>query len=244
MSVDLERQLAAYGEHLEMLAIAAAPDTEIPTPVSGRRTYWRGIAVAVAAAVVVFLVVGSIALLSPFSEEEADTVIEPATSSTVPGTTVPVVPIPDTLTPSTVPGTTVPVAPIPDLSASGLLASSFINEVRDLALAPDGTIWVATAWWRGPVGYRGFGSCGLRRSKMACRQPESDGSLWPRTEPCGPSAMAGLRTTTRRGSRWRSVRRAARVAADTTGGVWAVGGDVLIHLDRNSREQISIPEQS
>ena len=79
MSVDLELQLAAYGEHLEMLAIAAAPDTEIPTPVSGRRTYWRGVAVAVAAAVIVFLVVGSIALLSPLSEEEPDTVIEPPT---------------------------------------------------------------------------------------------------------------------------------------------------------------------
>ena len=242
MSVDLERQLAAYGEHLEMLAVAAAPDTETPTPVSERRTYWRGVAVAVAAAVVVFLVVGSIALLFPFSGDEADTVIEPSTSSTVPGTTVPVVPIPDVPTPSTVPGTTVPVAPIPDLSASGLLASSFINEVWDLAMAPDGTVWVATrggvVQWDAGSSVRavygeadGLPAAGVERIVVA-----TDGTVWA----IGWGWIAYYDET------WQLIEINAgelpgELTADSTGGVWAVGGEVLFYLDRNSAEQISIP---
>ena len=242
MSVDLERQLAAYGEHLEMLAISATPDTATPTPVSGRSRYWRGIAVAVAAAVVVFLVVGSIALLSPFSGEEADTVIEPATSSTVPGSTVPVSPIPDSVTPSTVPGTTVPVAPIPDLSASGLLASRFINEVRDLALAPDGTMWVATrggvVQWdtggsvRAVYGEEdGLPAAGVERIVVA-----TDGTVWA----IGGGWIAYYDET------WQPIEintgeLPGELTADPTGGVWAVGGEVLFHLDRSNVEQISIP---
>jgi len=243
MSVDLERQLAAYGAHLEMLAMCATPDTETPTPVSGRRTFWRGIAVAVAAAVVVFLVVGSIALLYPLSEEETDTVIEPPTSSTVPGTTVPVAPIPDSPTPSTVPGTTVPVAPIPDLSASGLLASSFINEVRDLAMAPDGTVWVATRggvvrWSSGasdPVAYGkedGLPAASVEKIVVA-----TDGTVWAAGDSWGDGWIAYYDQT------WQPMEARVHVmAADTMGGVWAVGFDVLIHVDRNSMEQISIPE--
>ena len=248
MSVDLERQLAAYGEHLEMLAVAAAPDTEIPTPSSGRRTYWRGIAIAVAAAAIVFLVIGSIALLSPLSEEEPDTVIEPPTPSTIPGTTVPVAPIPDTPTPSTVPGTTVPgttvpVAPIPDLSASGLLASSFINEVWDLAMAPDGTVWVATRggvvqWDTGASVRAVYGEeDGLPAARVWRIVVATDGTVWA----AGDGWIAYYDET------WRpmEIREISidEMAADTTSGVWAVGGDGLIHFDRSSTEQISITEQ-
>jgi hypothetical protein len=240
MSVDLERQLAAYGEHLEMLAISATPGIETPTPVSGRSTYWRGIAVAVAAAAVVFLVVGSIALLYPLSEEETDTVIEPPTSSTVPGTTVPVAPIPDLPTPSIVPGTTVPVAPIPDLSASGLLTTGFINEVSDLAMAPDGTVWVATRggvvrWSSGASDAVAYGEeDGLPAAEVGQIVVATDGTVWA----AGDGWVAYYDET------WQPMEiRIDEMAADTMGGVWAVGGDVLFHLDRNSTEQISIPEQ-
>jgi len=243
MSVDLERQLAAYGEHLEMLAVAAAPDTEIPTPSSGRRTYWKGIAIAIAAGVVVFLVIGSIALLSPLSEEEPDTVIEPPTPSTIPGPTIPVAPIPDVPTPSTVPGTTVPVAPIPDLSASGLLASSFINEVWDLAMAPDGTVWVATRggvvqWDTGASVRAVYGEeDGLPAARVWRIVVATDGTVWA----AGDGWIAYYDET------WRPMEIRGisidEMAADTTGGVWAVGGDGLIHFDRSSTEQISITEQ-
>ena len=225
MSVDLERQLAAYGEHLEMLAIAAAPDTEILTPDPKRRTYWRGIAVAVAAAAIVFLVIGSIALLSPLSEEEADTVIEPPT-------------------PSTVPGTTVPVAPISDLSASGLLASSFINEVRDLAMAPDGTVWVATrggvvSWGNGASDAVAYGEDdGLPTASVERIVVAADGTVWASGDSVGDGWIAYFDQT------WQPMEaRIDEMAADTMGGVWAMAEGVLIHIDRNGTEQISISEE-
>ena len=243
MSVDLERQLAAYGEHLEMLAVAAAPDTEIPTPSSGRRTYWKGIAIAVAAAVVVFLVIGSIALLSPLSEEEPDTVIEPPTPSTVPGTTVHVLPIPDVPTTSTVPGTTIPVAPIPDLSASGLLTTGFINEVRDLAMAPDGTVWVATKggvvrWSSGASDAVTYGEDdGLPAASVERIVVDADGIVWAAGDTWFDGWVAYYDET------WHPMEaRVFEMAADTKGGVWAMAEDVLIHIDRNGTEQIRIPE--
>jgi hypothetical protein len=199
-----------------------------------------GWAVAVGAAVVVFLVIGSIALLSPLSEEEADTVIEPPTSSTVPGTTVPVAPIPDSPTSSTVPDTAVPVAPIPDLSASGLLTTGFINEVRDLAMAPDGTVWVATRggvvrWGSGASGAVAYGGDdGLPAAEVGLIVVATDGTVWA----AGDGWVAYYDET------WQPTEaRVDEMAADTMGGVWAIGGDVLFHIDRNKMEQISFPEQ-
>ena len=223
MSVDLELQLAAYGEHLEMLAIAAAPDTEILTPDPKRRTYWRGIAVAVAAAVIVFLVVGSIALLYPLSEEEADTVIEPSTSSTVPGTTL-------------------PAAPVPGSSASGL-----IDKVNDLALAPDGTVWAATRggvvrWDPGASVPVVFGEQdGLPAADVSQIVVAADETVWA----SGSGWVAYYDQT------WQAVEVHVpflwALVADPKVGVWAPGtsdegGEVLLHVVRNGTEQISLPE--
>jgi len=214
MSVDLERQLVAYGEHLEMLAVSAAPDKETLTPAAGRRTYWRGIAVAVAAAVIVFLVIGSIALLSPFSGDRTEMVTDP----------------------------TVPVAPAPDLSASDL-----INKVGDLALAPDGTVWAATRggvvrWETGASVPAVFGEeDGLPAADVNQIVVAADGTVWA----SGDGWVAYHDQT------WRSVEADnpswSTMVADPSGGVWTVGRssegeEVLLHIDRDGAEQISLPE--
>ncbi len=248
MSVDLERQLAAYGEHLETLAASARPVTETLTPAAGRRTYWRGIAVAVAAAAVVFLVIGSIALLSPFSGDEIEMVTDPATPSTVPDATPTSVPemtptvAPD-VTPSTMPGTTIPAVPIPGLSGSGMLA---INGIRDLALAPDGAIWVAT--WGGVVRWDTGASVpvvygeedGLPAAGVYQIFVTADGTVWA----FGDGWVAYYDGT------WQGVEAHTEmwfdaIAADTMGGVWVIEIDDnrLLHIDRNGTEQISLPER-
>jgi hypothetical protein len=223
MSVDLERQLAVYGEHLKMLAASSAPDTETPTSLVGNRTYWRGIAVALTAAAVVFLVIGSIALLSPFSGDETEMVT-------------------DSTTPSTVPGTTVPVTPIPDLQASGL-----INKVQDVALAPDGTVWAATRagvvrWTSGESTPVVFGEeDGLPAADVDRIVVAVDGTVW----------ASGSRWAAYYDETWESVEvddpSPWTLVADPTGGVWTTGmssnGDeVLLHIDRNGTGQISLPE--
>jgi hypothetical protein len=223
MSVDLERQLAAYGEHLEMLAISAAPDTETLTSAVGRRTYRRGIAVAVAAAAIVFLVIGSIALLSPFSGEQTEMVTDPTT-------------------PSTIPGTTLPVTPVPGSSASGL-----INKINDLALAPDGTIWAAT---RGGVVRRDPGASvpvvfgeqdGLPAADVSQIVVAADGTVWA----SGSGWVAYYDQT------WQTVEADDpspwTLVADPKVGVWTTGTnnqgeEVLLQVDRNGMEQISLPE--
>ena len=87
--------------------------------VPDRPTWRRGLAVALATAVGVFAVVGAVILIArPFAGEE----VHPVT------TEAPVVP------------TTVPVTPPPGGAATGPL-----NDVNDLALAPDGHLWAATA---------------------------------------------------------------------------------------------------
>lgn len=94
MSVDLERQLAAYGEHLEALAEEAAPNVEASTQANERSTYWRGLSVAVAAATAILLVIGSIALLAPFAGEPDEPVADPTTPPRVVATTIPITPLP------------------------------------------------------------------------------------------------------------------------------------------------------
>lgn len=223
MSVDLERQLAAYGEHLEMLAVSATSDRETLTSAVGRRSYWRGIAVAVAAAAVVFLVIGSIALLSPFSGEQTEMVTDPTT-------------------PSTVPGTTLPVTPVPGSSASGL-----INTINDLALAPDGTIWAATRggvvrWDPGASVPVVFGEQdGLPAADVSQIVVAVDGTVW----------ASGNGWVVYYDQTWQTVEAEDpspwTLVADPTGGVWTTrtnnqGGEALLHVDRNGTEQISLPE--
>ena len=223
MSVDLERQLAAYGEHLEMLAASATPDRETLTSAVGRRTYRRGIAVAVAAAAIVFLVIGSIALLSPFSGEQTEMVTDPTT-------------------PSTVPGTTLPVTPVPGPSASGL-----IDKINDLALAPDGTIWAATRagvvrWDAGASVPAVFGEQdGLPAADVSQIVVTVDGTVWA----SGSGWVAYYDQT------WQTVEADDpspwTLVADPKVGVWTTGTnnqgrEVLLHVERNGTEQINLPE--
>ena len=240
MSVDLERQLAAYGEHLEMLAASAAPDAETSTPAAGRRGYVRGIAVAVAAAAIVFLVIGSLALFSPFSGEQIEPVADPTTPSIDPGPD----PDPDPTIPSIAPDVTTPVAPIPDLSSSGLLASSYVNEVWDLALAPDGAIWAATGngvvrWDSGvsvPVIYGE--EDGLPTARTSGIVVAGDGTVWASGD--GWIAyydQAWHPLETYEGKYFRGI------GADTVGGVWVVDDDHLLHIDRSTTERVGLPER-
>ncbi len=155
-----------------------------PAPVVPRRIpNW---VVAVGTAVAVLVLIGGVTLLLDGSST-VEVVEEPMpTVATTTPTTVPdVTPssVPDGA-PTSVPGTTIPMTPIPDLSASGLLASGFINEVGGLAPAPDGAIWAAT---RGGVVRWDTGARSLRSTarKMVCRQPPSIGSSWPPTTPVG-----------------------------------------------------------
>lgn len=217
MSVDLERQLAAYGEHLETLAASAAPDSATVPPTDSRRTYRRGLAIAVASAAIVLLIVGSIALLAPFSGEETT-------------------PITDAPTPSTVPETTMPIAPFP-----GVSAPSAINEVVDLALAPNGAIWAATRggvvrWDEGASVPVVFGEAdGLPAAETNEITVAADGTVW----------AAGREWISYFDQTWHSVEADEvwidELTADPVGRIWTAGIDTLHHIDRDETDQVSLP---
>ena len=203
------------------------PPIDSLLPATGRRTRWW--AIAVAAAATVFIVIGAIALIGPFAGEESTPITDPSTPSTVPATTAPVVPVPD--------------ATDRDVPVSGLPASGLINEVEDLALAPDGTVWVATRggavrWDPGisvPVVY-GEGD-GLPAADVNQVAVAADGTVWA----AGHDWVAYFDQTWQAveandPSRW-------TLAADPTGGVWTINGgeQTLVHIDRTGIEQISLP---
>ncbi|MEA2023929.1 MAG: hypothetical protein U9N79_06515, partial [Actinomycetota bacterium] len=213
-----------------------------PAPVAPRRIpNW---AAAVGAAVAVLVLIGGVTLLLDGSSTD-DVIEEPmptvatTTPTTVPDTTPTIAP---DVTPSTVPGTTIPAAPIPDLSGSGMLA---INQVRDLALAPDAAIWGATGggvvrWDAGasiPVVYGeqdGLPAAGVYQIVVA-----ADGTVWA----TGDGWLAYYDGT------WNPVEAHAEMwvqgmAADTMGGVWLIGryDNRVLHINRDGIEQISLPE--
>lgn len=191
------------------------PPFDSPLPAPERRTQWW--VIAVAAAATVFLVIGAIALLAPFGGEESTPITDPPTPTTVPVTTVPDVPV------------------------SGLSESGFINEVRDLALAPDGTVWVATRggivqWDPGgstPMVY-GEGE-GLPAADVNQIAVATDGTIW----------AAGDRWVAFHDETWQSVEAVNpspwTLVADPAGGVWTEGDGQLVHIDRNGIEQVSLP---
>ncbi|MEA3511356.1 MAG: hypothetical protein U9R51_07980, partial [Actinomycetota bacterium] len=213
-----------------------------PAPVAPRQIpNW---AVAVSAAVAVLVLIGGVTLLLDGSStddvvEEPPPTVATTTPMTIPDATPTSVP---EATPTSVPGTTIPAAPIPELSASGLLTTDFINEVRDLAMAPDGTVWVATrggvVQWdvggsvRAVYGEQdGLPTAGVERIVVA-----TDGTVWA----IGWGWIAYYDET------WQPIEintgeLPGELTADTTDGVWAVGGEVLFYLDRDGAEQISIP---
>ena len=224
-----------------------APEIPVrpPAPVAPRRV--PGWAAAVGAAAAVLVLVGGVTLLlgGPSTNEVIEEPI-PTVATTTP-TSVPDA-TPTTVldvTPSTVPGTTVPTTPIPDLSASSMPASGLINGVRDLALAPDGAIWVATLggvvrWDAGasvPVIYGeqdGLPAAGVDQIVVA-----TDGTVWA----TGHGWLAYYDGT------WQPVETHSdmwfdAMAADTIGGVWVIGIDDnrFLHIDRNGTEQVSLPE--
>lgn len=219
MSVDLERQLAVYGEHLEMLAESAAPDPATVPSTGKRRTHRRGLAIAVASAAIVLLVVGSIALLAPFSGEEPTPVTNPPTPSTVPETTMPITPVP------------------------GVSVPSVINEVADLALARDGAIWAATRggvvrWEDGASAPAVFGEAeGLPAADTSEIIVAADGTVW----------AAGREWISYFDRTWKSVEVGEvwldELTADPTAGVWAEGNDALHHIDRHETRQVSLPRR-
>lgn len=89
MSMDLEHQLAAYGSYLEELTPAVATETDPAGPTVATRPYWRGPAIAAAAAAVVLVVFGSLILLAPFSQQDAVPVTDPPVVTIPPVVTVP-----------------------------------------------------------------------------------------------------------------------------------------------------------
>ena len=197
------------------------PPIDSLLPATGRRTRWW--AIAVTAAATVFLVIGAIALIGPFAGEESPPITDPST-------------------PSTVPATTIPEAPVPDLPASGMLASGLINEVADLALAPDGTVWVAT---RGgvvrwdpavPVPVVYGENDGLPAADVNQIAVAADGTVW----------AAGHRWVAYLDQTWQSVEADDpspwTLVADPTGGVWTEGDEQLVHINRNGIERIRLPE--
>jgi sugar lactone lactonase YvrE len=216
-----------------------------PAPVLPRRVpNW---AAAVGAAVAVLVLIGGVTLLlgGPSTNEVIEEPM-PTVATTTPTTVPDGTPTTDPdSTPSTVPGTTIPTTPIPDLSASGLLASSFINEASDLALAPDGAIWAATRsgvvrWDTGasiPVVYGE--EDGLPAAAVDQIVVAADGTVWA----FGDGWVAYYDGT------WQLVETHSdmwfdALAADTTGGVWVIGIDDnrFLHINRDGTEQISIPE--
>ena len=130
MSPDLETQLGTYAEELDGMAPSITLDEVIertqPVAQAGRtppprrwpearRIRW-GVGIAALAAVVALVAIGVAALLAPRSDvDEVAPVTQPETVTPPPAT----------------PG------PLPGLTDR-------INQVRDLALAPDGSLWTAT----------------------------------------------------------------------------------------------------
>jgi sugar lactone lactonase YvrE len=129
MTPRLDEQLSRYGTYLDSLMIEVEPERAIER-VSGQSSrsltgevaapsLRRGLMVAFGAAAAVVLLAGAVILLvRPFGGEE----VPPVTTGP------PVVP------------TTVPVTPIPVTRSAGPL-----NEVSDLAFAPDGRLWAGTS---------------------------------------------------------------------------------------------------
>ncbi len=113
------RMLAERGEERGAQAVLEDARAEAASPEAAGRPSWRrGFAVAFGtAAGVLVLVAATILLLRPFGGEEAP-----------PATEAPVVP------------TTVAVTPLPVVDSAGPL-----NDINDLALAPNGDLWAATA---------------------------------------------------------------------------------------------------
>ena len=142
------------------------------------------------------------------------------------------------------------LAPIPDLSTSGLF-----NQVQDLAVAPDGTVWAATRggvvrWDKGastPVVYGeqdGLPAADVDRIVVA-----ADGTVW----------AAGHDWVIFYDQMWQPVEAVTDleemetafddvIAADPTGGAWVLGQDgegseTIFLIDREGAEQIStLPE--
>ena len=202
-----------------------------PAPVPPRRV--PGWVAAVGAAAAVLVLIGGVTLLldGPSTNEVIDEPI--ATVATTTPTSFP------DATPSTV----------PDLSGSGMLA---VNQVSDLALAPDGAIWVATRggvvrWDPGasvPVVYGE--QDGLPAATVDQIIVAADGTVWA----TGRAWLAHYDGT------WQPVETHSdmwfhAMAADTMGGVWVIGVwvteedalDLLLHIDRNGTEQISLPDR-
>ena len=202
-----------------------------PAPVPPRRV--PGWVAAVGAAAAVLVLIGGVTLLldGPSTNEVIDEPI--ATVATTTPTSFP------DATPSTV----------PDLSGSGMLA---VNQVSDLALAPDGAIWVATRggvvrWDPGasvPVVYGE--QDGLPAATVDQIIVAADGTVWA----TGRGWLAYYDGT------WQPVEGHSdmsfdTMAADTIGGVWVIGVqvteedalDLLLHVDRNGTEQISLPDR-
>ena len=137
MLPDLDSQLERYAERLDGAAPPLTLDeavtrAEEPTtaPIPSRRPGSRparrqvrwGVAIAALAAAVVLIVVGGAALVALRSDgEEAVPITQPETVTTLPST----------------PG------PQPGLTDR-------VNEVSELALAPDGALWAATGIGTGP----------------------------------------------------------------------------------------------
>jgi hypothetical protein len=113
------RMLAERGEERGAQAVLEDARAEATgAEVAGQPSWRRGLVVAFGtAAGVLVLIAATILLLRPFGGEE----LPPATEA-------PVVP------------TTIPETPLPSADAAGPL-----NDVNDLALAPNGDLWAATA---------------------------------------------------------------------------------------------------
>jgi hypothetical protein len=147
VSIDLERQIAVYSEHLERLAPPVEPDVESLVPVIRRRSYLKGIAVATGVAVLVLLVLGSLLLLLDPADQAP-----PATApqSPVPPTSVdPVVPPPASTMPLESSATTsAPVREGEFVPPEAMPIDGFTieevpvdGEVFDLEVGLDGTVW-------------------------------------------------------------------------------------------------------
>ena len=160
------------------------PDRLTPAPVRRRLPRW---AIALAAAGVVLLIVGGVAVLSQLGDEDAPVITEP-----IPETTPPVentLPPPDTTAPETsetilpaTPGPTLPVPPPSDVPADQWAAVPL-----DQTLFPAGTD-IQLITWGGP----GLVMIGRICGNDGCPSgvwTSDDGFAWVRTNPdFGPEA--------------------------------------------------------
>ncbi len=196
---------------------SAPPEMLVHTSGAG----WRGPLIAIGTAVAILVVVaGSLLLLGG---GQSDVVEEPTPTVTIE-------------TPTS----------IPDVSASGLPTTGFINEVSDLALASDGTVWAATRggvvrWDKGASSPMVYGEGdGLPAADVNQIVVAADGTVW----------AAGDRWVAFYDETWQVVGAVnpwlSTLVADPTGGVWTTetsreDGEVLLHINRNGMEQISLP---